>query len=46
MACINFASWNVKGLGRPSKLNKVLAHLDSMHIQIAFLQETRLLLSM
>lgn len=45
MACIHFASWKVKGLGRPTKLNKVLTHLDSMHIQIAILQETHLSLS-
>lgn len=45
MAYINFASWNVKGLGRPTKLNKVLAHLNTLHVQIAFLQETHLSVS-
>ncbi len=39
---INFVSWNVKGLGRPSKLNKVITHLDGLQDKIVFLQETRL----
>uniref|UniRef100_A0A673GPH0 exodeoxyribonuclease III n=1 Tax=Sinocyclocheilus rhinocerous TaxID=307959 RepID=A0A673GPH0_9TELE len=39
---INFVSWNVKGLGRPSKLNKVITHLDSLQAKIVFLQETHL----
>ncbi len=42
---INFVSWNVKGLGRPSKLNKVITHLDGLQAKIVFLQETHLNIS-
>ena len=39
---ISFVSWNVRGLGKPTKLNKVLSHLDNLGAQIAFIQETHL----
>ena len=39
---ISFVSWNVRGLGKPTKLNKVLSHLDNLEAQIAFIQETHL----
>lgn len=39
---ITFASWNVRGLGKPTKLNKVLSHLDSLGVKVAYLQETHL----
>lgn len=39
---LTFASWNVRGLGKPTKINKVLSHLDSLGVKIAYLQETHL----
>lgn len=39
---ITFASWNVRGLGKSSKLNRVLSHLDSLRVKVAYLQETHL----
>lgn len=42
---ITFVSWNVRGLGKPTKLNKVLSHLDILGAQIAFIQETHLTIS-
>lgn len=39
---ITFASWNVRGLGKPTKLNKVLSHLDSLGVKVAYLQDTHL----
>lgn len=42
---ITFASWNVRGLGKSTKLNKVLSHLDNLGAQIAFNQETHLNIS-
>lgn len=39
---ITFASWNVRGLGKPTKLNKVLSHLDSLGAKVVYLQETHL----
>lgn len=39
---LKFTSWNVKGLNQPVKRNKVLHHLQSMGIDIAFLEETHL----
>lgn len=38
---ITFASLNVRGLGKPTKLNKVLSHLDSLGANV-YLQETHL----
>ncbi len=42
---VTFASWNVRGLGKPTKLNKVLSHLDSLGAKVAYLQETHLNMS-
>lgn len=39
---ITFLSWNVRGLGKSIKLNKVLSHLDNLGAEIAFIQETHL----
>lgn len=42
---VTFASWNVRGLGKPTKINRVLSHLDTLGVKVAFIQETHLTLS-
>lgn len=39
---IRFTSWNVRGLGGPTKRARVFSHLKDMTTDIAFLQETHL----
>ncbi len=34
--CVNFTSWNVKGLNNVIKLNKVLSHLEHLNTHIGF----------
>lgn len=40
--CVNFISWNVRGINHPIKCNRVLTHLSHLKVNIAFLQETHL----
>ena len=39
---VNCISWNTKGLNHIIKRNRVLSHLRSLEVNIAFLQETHL----
>ena len=39
---VNCISWNTKGLNHINKRNRVLSHLRSLDVNIAFLQETHL----
>lgn len=39
---IPFVSWNVRGLRKPTKINKILSHLDSLGAKVAHLQESHL----
>lgn len=39
---IRFISWNVKGANQPTKINKIISHLQDLKGDIVFLQETHL----
>lgn len=39
---ICFISWNVKGANQPTKINKIISHLQDLKGDIVFLQETHL----
>lgn len=39
---VNFVCWNVKSVNHPVKRRRVLAHLQQLNTDIAFLQETHL----
>ena len=39
---VNIISWNIKGANHVIKRNRVLSHLRTMDVNIAFLQETHL----
>lgn len=39
---VRFVSWNIKGLNRVIKLNRIMSHLQHLKADIAFLQETHL----
>lgn len=41
---LRFVSWNIKGINGPVKRGKVFSHLKQLKTDIAFLQETRLLI--
>lgn len=40
---VRFISWNVKGVNGPVKRARIFAHLKFLKCEIAFLQETHLL---
>lgn len=40
---ITFISWNVRGLGKLSKLKQVMHRIEQLKASIVFLQETHLL---
>ena len=42
LGSVRFISWNVRGLGGPTKRSRVFSHLKSLKTDIAFLQETHL----
>ena len=42
---VNCISWNTKGVNHIIKRNRVLSHLRSLKVNIAFLQETHLMSS-
>ena len=39
---LRFISWNLKGVNQPTKMNKVMAHLNQLKGDVFFLQETHL----
>lgn len=39
---IRFISWNVKWANQPTKINKIISHLQDLKGDIVFLQETHL----
>lgn len=39
---IRFISWNVKGANQPTKINKIISHLQDLKGDIVFMQETHL----
>lgn len=37
---IRFLSWNVRGMNHPVKRRKIYMHLNTLQVEIIFLQET------